>query len=177
MKNFKILSRYFLAALFSLNNLWIFYFIFSPITIYFSYFLLKLFYPVFISGNLILFGEKAIVLIDACIAGSAYYLLTILNLATPMNVKKRIFSLAFSYFSFLILNTIRIFFIAILFFNSNYYFEFFHKILWYSISIVFVVGIWFLSVYLFKIKSIPFYSDIKIFLNQIKNPKTSKKKN
>ena len=39
-------------------------------------------------------------------------------------------------------------------------FDITHKIFWYSLSILFVVGIWFLEVKLFKIKSIPFYSDI-----------------
>ena len=40
------------------------------------------------------------------------------------------------------------------------------EVLWYLGSTLFVIGIWFIEVKLFKIKEIPIYSDIKfLYLN------------
>ena len=40
-------------------------------------------------------------------------------------------------------------------------FDFTLKIFWYLISIVFVIGIWFAEIRIFRIKKIPFYSDLR----------------
>src|SRR3989344_884447 len=162
-KSISILFRYLIAALLALNSLFIFYFIFSPLTIYSVYFLLSLFYPAVLTGNTIIISGLSIILVEACIAGSAYYLLTILNLTTPMPVKKRIKALFFSYLAFLIINILRIFFIALLFLSANSYFDLTHKLFWYFLSTIFVVLIWILSVKIFKIKSIPIYTDFSYF--------------
>src|SRR3989338_5404729 len=55
----------------------LFYFIFTPLTIYPSYFLLKLsgFAPQFTSSTVLAFKELAIKFVPACIAGSAHYFL------------------------------------------------------------------------------------------------------
>jgi hypothetical protein len=60
---------------------------------------------------------------------------------------------------------LRIFILSILFVSGISFFDFAHKSFWYVGSIVFVVLIWFLGVKLFKIESIPFYSDIKFLLS------------
>jgi hypothetical protein len=56
---------------------------------------------------------------------------------------------------------VRIFFLGILYIYGSPFFDLLHKILWYFGSVFLTVGIWFLEVYLFKIKEIPFYSDLK----------------
>jgi hypothetical protein len=42
-------------------------------------------------------------------------------------------------------------------------------------STIFIVGIWFLEVHIFKIKEIPFFSDVKFLFSQIKKQKGAKK--
>ena len=66
-----------------------------------------------------------------------------------------------SFGCFLILNIARIFFLSIAYVNGYSWFDFTHKLFWYLGSSIFVVGIWFAEVKLFKIKQIPFYSDLK----------------
>jgi exosortase/archaeosortase family protein len=159
---FLIVLRYLilLSLMFSLP---IIYKIFSILTIYPVVFLLRLIYP-----SVLLFGGEIITInmsvyiqiIPACIAGSAYLLLLILNLSVPMNAKKRIFSLVISVLLLLCLNILRIFGLSVLYYNKNNFFDFTHLFFWYVLSTLFVIVIWFLTVKLFSIKEIPVYSDL-----------------
>lgn len=162
--------RYIILILLALPNLWIFYFIFTPLTVYPMYFLLNLFYDVsLMAGNILLINKEIpIEFIKACIAGSAYYLLLILNLATPeIKLKKRINMLLFAFGIFLFFNLLRIFILAFLAISGSSFFDVTHKIFWYSLSTIFVVAIWFAEVKLFKIKKIPFYSDLRFLYKNI----------
>jgi len=157
-------------VIFALFNLWIFYFIFTPLTIYPVYFILNLFFESILIKNIIILQGVAIELIPACIAGAAYYLLFLLNLSTP-NIKllKRIKMLVFAFGTFLVLNIIRIIILTLLTIRGSSWFELTHLIFWYFVSTILVVGIWFTEVKIFKIKSIPFYSDIKsLYLKSLK---------
>jgi exosortase/archaeosortase family protein len=177
-KFFGILIRYLILIMIGIPNLWLFYLIFTPLTIYPVFFLLSLFFNATLINNLIILENIfPIEIISACVAGSAYYLLLILNLATPMSISKRMKVLAFSLISLLIINILRIFFLSILFVSGKSFFDFTHQLFWYLGSIVFVVGIWFAGVKIFKIKEIPFYSDLKNtgLLKKIKKSKRSKK--
>ena len=174
--NLSLILRYLLLILISLPNLFLFYFIFSPLTIYPVYFLLSLFNEVYLSSNTLLIGEFAIHIIGACIAGSAYYLLLILNLSIPkINLKKRLKMIAFSFSLLLALNILRIFILVSFVLISSSLFEMTHQIFWYLLSTFFVIGIWFLEVKMFNIKQIPVYSDIKFLIKKIKKSKSSKK--
>ena len=154
--------RYIILILIALPNFWLFYLIFTPLTVYSVYFLLSLFFDTTLMENIILINELPIELIPACIAGAAYYLLLILNLSVPkMKFKKRIKTIFFSFISLLILNILRIFVLSLVFLSGNSFFNVAHKLFWYLGSTVFVVGIWFAEVKIFKIKEIPIYSDIK----------------
>lgn len=155
-----MLARYLLLIIAGLF-LSLFYKIFFPLTIYPTYFLLNIFYNVSLSANIISISGLKIEIIDACIAGSAYYLLLILNLTTSMKVKKRIYSLLFSSSSLLLLNILRIFLLSALYVENFPFFDFTHKLFWYALSVLFVVGIWFLTAWIYKIKKVPVYSDIK----------------
>lgn len=164
-----ILLRYVILLLIGLSNLYIFYLIFKPLTIYPVYFLLNIFSEVSLYGNVLSFANgTSIQLVNACIAGAAYYLLLILNLSTP-NIKfnKRLKMIIYSFASLLILNILRIFILTNLFVSGFAFFDFTHKLFWYLLSIVFVIGIWFIQIKIYKIKEIPFYSDLKYFYKRI----------
>ncbi len=159
-----IFVRYLLIVVAAANGLWIFYKIFSPLTLYPVYWILSLFFQVSI------FPEELLLLIDmsleiwlvkACIAGAAYYLLFALNLSVPkINPVKRIKMVLFAFSSLLGFNLIRIILMAFLYYYGFAYADAIHLIFWYGLSIVAVVGIWFLEVKLFRIKQIPVYSDL-----------------
>lgn len=161
-----IFLRYIILILVAIPNLYLFYFIFTPLTVYPLYFLLNIFFDTSLSQNIIQFSNLSIELIPACIAGAAYYLLLILNLSTPkIKFKKRIKLIFSSFLIFLALNILRIFFLSLLLHSGSVYFDITHKFFWYIISTIFVVGIWFFQVKLYKIRQIPFYSDIKYILS------------
>jgi exosortase/archaeosortase family protein len=161
---YSIFLRYFILLITALPNFWIFYFIFTPLTVYLAYFSLKLLFGAVLSGNIISIGSysSSILIIKACVAGSAYYLLLIFNLSVP-NVKflKRMKMIVFAFLSFLIVNVIRIILLSSILVLKPGIFDLTHKISWYLGSIVLIVVIWFLEVKLFRIKDIPFYTDIK----------------
>ncbi len=174
---YDIFIRYILLFLFALGNLYIFYFLLKPLTIYASYFLFNISYgAVLLPPEIILVANTfQIKLINPCIAGSAYYLLLILNLSTPqIKFNKRLMLLLTSFLALFILNLFRIYFLGILFFENFYFFDLAHKFFWYFLSVFFVIGIWFSQVKIFKIKQVPFYSDIKvIYKNSLFNKKCS----
>ena len=175
-----ILIRYTILILSALPNLFLFYFVFTPLTIYPVYFLLSLFFEPSLMGNIILVNKIPIEIIKACISGSAYYLLFILNLSIPnIKIKKRIKIMLLAFASLLILNVLRIFFLSLMLINDSVWFGITHMFFWYVLSVVFVLGIWFLEVKFFKIKQTPFYSDLKfIYKNSsLKKSKKSKSSN
>lgn len=174
---FGIFVRYSLLILAALGNLGIFYFIFTPLTVYPVYWIMKLFFDTaLVSESVILINQSIpIELIRSCIAGSAYYLLLILNMSIPgIKLQKRIKMILFSSLSLLALNILRIVILIFVFMFGASFFDVTHKVFWYALSTIFVVGIWFAEVKICKIKSIPIYSDIKLLIDSIKNAKKSK---
>ncbi len=138
------------------------YAIFTPLTVKPTAFLLDLFYNIILDNNIILIDFRTTIkIIPACVAGSAYLLLLILNLTVPMEIKKRIKTILLSFLILLILNIARIFFLAIWYHESIPFFDFTHKLFWYGLSTLFVVAIWFFIAKKFSIKQIPVYSDMK----------------
>jgi exosortase/archaeosortase family protein len=175
---FSLLSRYLLLILLALGNFFLIYSIASPATIKASFFIINGFYPAaqVLDYNTIMFAGLTAKIIPACVAGAAYYLLLVLNLSTPMNLKKRFKSLAFIIVSFYLLNLIRIItFAKLLTFGTNY-FDNFHAITWYFGSTVLLILIWFVNAWIFKIKTIPIYSDLHSILKDTKNKKPGRKK-
>ena len=173
-----IFIRYLIIFLIALPNLFIFYLIFTPLTIYPLFGLFKLFFKdvLLINSTFQISGQFSIEIIKACIAGSAYYLLFILNFSIPnISVKKRLKMLLFSFFLLLVLNIARILILGLIFVSNNSSFESIHKVFWYSGATLFVVLIWFAEVKIFKIKGIPIYSDMKYLFKKINNSKSPKK--
>ncbi len=167
-----LVIRYAVLLIIAISGLSILYFIFEPLTKYPTYFLFNIFYDIYVTPvNIINFRGFPISLeiIGACIAGSAYFLLLMLNLSTPgLKFPKRIKLLLLSFLIFLVFNIIRIFVIGVLFLNTSPVADILHKFLWYFGSIVLVILIWFYQVNKYKIKGIPFYSDIKFLFKNIK---------
>lgn len=168
-----IFARYIFLILIAIPGVQFFHLIFAPLTIYPSFRILSLFYPsIILVADTFILNSSIIQIIPACIAGAAYYLLLILNFATPMPWRTRIKSIAFLILSFLVFNIIRLVAFTILFVNGYEYFNIAHKITWYFGSTLLVVLLWFANVYLFKLKSVPAYTDLK-FLHTAINPKKS----
>ena len=169
MKKLWLFFRYILLIIAGLPGLYLFYLIFTPLTIYPVYAILKLVYAsALIEGNLLIINGHSISLVPACIAGAAYYLVLILNLATPMNLRTRLKSLLFMFISFLFLNILRIVIFSALFIGGFALFDIAHKTIWYLGSTLLVVVIWFSAVYAFKIRAIPFYTDFKTLFSYIR---------
>ena len=161
--------RYLLLILIALPNLYLFYLIFTPLTVYPVYFFLNLFFEAVLNGTTILINGVSLEIVNSCIAGSAYYLLFILNISTPnIKLNKRIKMILLSFVIFLILNLLRIIILSFIALSDSSLFDITHKISWYLLSVLFVVGIWFAVVKFFKIKQIPFYSDFKLIYKNIK---------
>ena len=163
-----LLLRYLILLVLVFNSSLI-YKILTPITVHLTAWVLDIFYKITIVGTQIMINQaKTINITAACVAGSAYILLLILNLFVEMKPKQRIYSILLSTGLLLIFNVLRIVILAILFVNSFEYLHLTHKLIWYFLSTIFVVGIWFFIIKLFKIKQIPIVSDIKHLVKNIK---------
>ena len=168
-----MLARYASLLMLSIGNLSVFYLVFTPLTLYASYFIINLMYPeiVIASSDMALFqiNENFIQLVEACIAGAAYYFLLILNLSTPMGAKTRVKSIVFIFASFFILNILRIVVFTAMFLNGYSYFDLAHIAVWYFGSTLMLLIVWFVNVKLLNILSIPVYTDIRTILDDIKS--------
>ncbi len=189
-----ILIRYFILFVLGIGGLFLIYLIITPLTIYPIYFFLDLQHGAMLQSSgvsrvcdigrdlqldfissitciktTIHFKEHFATLVPACIAGAAFYLLLILNLTTQMNLKKRLKSIAFMLFSFLFINIIRIIVFANIYASKGFvFFDMAHRTTWYFGSTVLVALIWFSNIFIFKIKEIPIYSEIKFIWSQFK---------
>ncbi len=166
----EILLRYTVGIVVAILALLIplFYFIFRPLTVFPTVFILKIFYDVNFSLSSINIDNFNIEIIDACIAGSAYSLLFILNILTAgLSLKRRFFVFVFDAILLLLMNIIRLVIMIVLLVNNFFAFDITHKIFWYVISTAYVAFIWILTVFIFNIKTIPFVSDLKVILKNL----------
>jgi len=165
-----LIIRYLALIVVAVPNLYLFYLVFTPLTVYPVTWILQLVadatpFP----GNVILVNGIFARIVPACVAGAAYYLLLILNFTTPLTTKTRIKSLIFLWTTFLILNIARIIVFALLFSAGFPYFDLTHTASWYFGSTVLVLLLWFANVSLFKIKAIPLFSDLKTLFSDIRS--------
>ncbi|MCR4284479.1 MAG: pacearchaeosortase [archaeon] len=159
-KIISVFARYVFILLMGLGNLYIFYKLLTPLTVNTVAFVLSFFKDVTVSGTFIVINRLTIVVVPACVAGAAFYLMFILVFSTAkIDPKKRVLMLVISFVVFFLLNVGRILILIVLI--DKPYFNEVHWIFWNLISTLFVVGIWVGMVYLYKIKSIPVYSDLK----------------
>lgn len=167
LKTISLFTRYIIIILAGLGNLFIFYKIFTPLTVYPVGFLLKLLAPTTITANLITFQSIIIEIIPACVAGAAYYFLFILAISVPdIKLSKRIKIISFSFTLLLILNILRIFLLSAI--NQSIYFHSLHILFWYVLSIVFVFVIWLITIKTFKINQVPVWDDLRFLIKLTK---------
>jgi len=139
-----------------------FYFLFTKPTIYGVKYSLFFYNPLLIENSLIIQDYKFNI-ISACVAGFAYFLLWILMLSTKdIRLLDRTKVFLFGALLLYIFNIIRI--SSLIFISINFgmnLFEQIHMFLWNLLSGIVVAIIWIISVKIFNIKAIPFYSDAK----------------
>lgn len=152
----------------------LFEFIFKPLTIYSIYYILSLFTQPKIFEDSILIGNTSLLFSSACIAGVAYFLLMLLIIFTKdLKFINRIYCFLIGSILILAMNIIRIIILTFILINyGTNLFDLVHLFFWSIVSGVYVAFVWIFLVYIFKIKSIPIYDDLKYLYNNIK-PKKS----
>ena len=141
----------------------------TPLTMYLSYFILKLFVEnVSVFPPFILINETVVKFIPACAAISAYYLLMLLVLLT-MGIRPLVRLKMFLIGSLLILliNTFRIVLLLTILSYYNYnLFESVHMLFWMLVGSFFVALIWIFLVKKYNVKTVPIFSDLNYLLQQ-----------
>ena len=147
----------------------IFYFLLSQATLQSSLpFLYLLGYSISVEGYTLLIDSHILKFVPACVATSAYYLLTLLVLLTKdIKLKDRFCLVLYGSFLIFLMNIIRIDILlyVLIEFGKNW-FDKIHIFFWHLISSVYVALVWIFLAYKFKVKSIPVYSDFKFLLSQ-----------
>ena len=166
-KGYDLILRIIIAFLIPYSLLRI---IITPITLYISYFILKIFTETTLTLPFLIINQIPIEFIPACAAISAYYLLMLLVLLTKdIKLLTRIKMFFLGSLMILIINTIRIIALSlILVYYGNNLFESVHMFFWGLIGSLFVALIWIFLVKRYKIKTIPIYSDLKYLFEQTK---------
>ena len=165
----KLIIRVLIAVILSLSAK-LFYFVLAPITLYSSYFITKIFFPVVIEENTFLINDLTLEFVPACVAVAAYILISLLILLTK-DIKPKVLIKMFviGFFLILIANLIRIeIMIFVLIEYGNNLFKTLDLFFWKVLSTVYIVFVWILLTRLFKIKTIPVYSDVKYLIKRLK---------
>ncbi len=156
------------------------YLIFTPISVYSSWFLLKILgYEAIIHGSKLSINGAQFIFVEACIALAAYYLLLLLILFTKdlsLKMSAKLFLLGS--LLILIMNIIRIDLLVVLFIEAGKrYFDIVHLAFWKFIAGIYVALVWILLVRKYNVKSIPIYSDLKeLYKKTIFRTKKKKRK-
>lgn len=147
----------------------VFYLIFLKPTLLLSFLTLNSYNPVLVADSLII-GKDTLMFVPACIATSAYYLLAILILFTKdINFKRMLKIFVFGALVIFVANILRIDMLIIAFIEFGVdFFNKLHLLLWKFLSTIFVVVLWIFLAKKFKIKTIPFYSDLKYLMKKSK---------
>ena len=169
-----IFSRYIFLVLIGLGNLYIFYKLLIPATTKIVAAILSISNQLVAVDNIIFMKNIMIEIAPACVAGAAFYLMFLLVFSTA-DIKpiKRFYIILSAALILFALNVARIVFLTSISTLSS--FAIIHWVFWHLISTIFVIGIWLLMVKLYKIKSVPIYSDMKYLVSLIKPAKKSKR--
>jgi exosortase/archaeosortase family protein len=159
--------RYLTVLILGAGNLYLIYKILTPLTIHTTNIILNIFTPTTLHENVIRFGATTIQIVPACVAGAAFYLLLILLFTTAdLKPKTRAYAILTATAILFTLNIARILLLTSLIYLPN--FETIHWVFWHIVSTVFVVATYIATTKLYKIKSIPVYSDFKYLTSLIK---------
>lgn len=147
----------------------IFYAVFKPLTLGWSYFFFSMFVPSALIGSRIATQLDTFSFVPACTAASAYLLLALLILLTKdIDWKKRIYMFLLGSTAIFGFNLLRIELLLFLFMKYNSSFPLVHMLFWKFISTVFVFALWLILIRHFSVKSIPAYSDLAYIWKRIR---------
>ncbi len=139
----------------------VFFVLMLPLTVKGTALFLLGYDPIVMSDSIFIRGH-IFEFVEACIATASYYLLWVLTLLTKdLSVLTRVKMIVTGFALFLAMNIIRIVILIIVALNNQAVFDWVHLIFWKFISGVYVAGVWFFLVYIFKVKSIPLYDELK----------------
>lgn len=114
----------------------------------------------------ILGGEATVNVVKYCVTASAYYLLALFCIITlSVALWKRVLMFLIGSALIFAMNIARIVVLIITLLNNRGIFKAAHFALGLFLSVGYVILIWVLLSFLFRVKTVPFYSDIK-FLTQ-----------
>lgn len=141
------------------------------LTVKLSYIFLLPLSPTITNSTTFLIKGKVLEIVPACVALSAYILLSILILSTKnMRLNKTIKFFTYGFLALLIINVIRIdVLIYMLILMGNRLFDAMHLFFWKVLSWVVVVLIWIYLIKKYDIKEIPIYSDVKYLIHRIRS--------
>jgi len=153
---YDLIIRLFLCLI----SLDIFYLIFTPLTVYTSYFFLLPLEPSVVDGIKLVIQGQVFNITEACVAGFAYYLFFLLTMLTKDI--QRIRFIIFGFGLIFLMNVLRIILLVYIYhFYGAEYFEMLHLLFWRFISGIYVALVWIFLVKRYKVKSIPIYDDLK----------------
>ena len=148
----------------------LFYKIFLPLTIYPVFIIFKILgYQSIISSSILVINQQPLMFIEACIAPYAYYLLLALIVLTKdIQLLTRFKMFLLGSLMILLANILRII-ILVLVLSSQGINSFYtiHIAFWLLIATVYIAILWIALTKIFKVKSIPVYSDFKYLLQHI----------
>lgn len=155
-------------------SLSIFYKILTPLTLKTLNLIFSINYEPIIIENMIRLPTFIIEIIPACVAGAAFYLLIILIFSIrDISPLTRIKVLTLSFILLFAMNILRILVLVSL--TGSTYFDTIHWVFWNLVSTIFVVAIWLGVIKIYKINSIPIYSDAKYLLGLVNSRKDAKR--
>ncbi len=137
-------------------------------TFYLSYFLL-IPYGDMVFGNFIYVADKKLEFVSACIATSAYILLSLLILLTKdIDFYKIIKIFLMGSFILFSVNIIRIYMLAVVLIKFDIIlFNSLHLFFWQVFSTLFVLLLWIFLINFYNINTIPVYSDLKYLFKKL----------
>lgn len=154
------------AMLFGYN---IIYAVSALFTLHFSYFFFSIFVPSALIGNKIATLTNSFEFIPACVATSAYILLALLVFLTKdISWNERLQMIVYGWLAILAFNLLRIELLLLTFFRLEAAYDTLHLFVWKFMSTAFVVLLWLGLARVYKVKSIPVYSDIKALAGMIR---------
>ena len=157
------------ALIISIFGIYAVYFLLTLPTFFASY-LTLFFYRPLIFGNFLIINSIKLEFIPACIAASAYVLFAILILLTKdIDLRKGVKMFLLGSLILFIVNILRIFVLAVALLEfDKRWFDTLHLFFWQIFSTLFVVITWVYLTKMFKVKTIPVYSDFKHLKNIVK---------
>ncbi|MBS3108771.1 pacearchaeosortase [Candidatus Woesearchaeota archaeon] len=163
----KLIARIAIALAIVLLPIDIFYILLLKPTLYVSSIFLSSYKPI-ITNDAIIINNIVLKFISACIATLAYVLLLLLILLTKdLGFKNGVKLFLTGSIIIFIANIIRVDFLIYAYFEyGSNLFSKLHLFIWQFLSGIFVAFVWVFLSYIYKIRNIPVYDDIKELYNR-----------